>query len=350
MIKKVRTVLVGLGNVNQRLLKILIDKEKEIATKHDLQFIIVGVIDSSGMAVNEKGFGYEELVNLKFNKGKVNEITGFIPKPTEEIAHCVEADLLIDASPVNLTPKNPGTQLIKNALAKGWAIVFANKAPLVLAFNDLCKLAKEHKTKILYSATVCGGLPVINVLKRDLKLISSISLQGIFNATSNFVLEELEKGGNMDEAIREAQRIGAAESDPTLDISGQDTANKLYLIMKSFTDFDGLIKDIEMEGIEKVTPEAIKEAEQNNSKIKLVASAYHKGSWHLSVKPTVIAKDSFLGSCNGWEMGLEVKTDLYESISMKNYEADPKGTSAAVLRDMIDMCSQLGKQATLVKA
>lgn len=338
MANVVKTVLVGLGNVNLGLLNILIDKIEDIVNQYNIRFKIVGIVDSSGMAISEKGFDYQDLISLKHNKGKVNEITGFLPKSSECIADCIKADLLIDASPVNLEPDNTGIQLIKNAIINGCHVVLANKAPLVLAFDNLMALAKEHKTSIRYSATVCGGLPVINVLKRDLKLASPQSLYGIFNATSNFVLQELEKGVSMEDAIKEAQEIGAAETDPSLDLSGQDTANKLYIIMKSFSDFNGTIKDIEIEGIEKVTAEEIKKAAKLNTTIKLVASAYKKDNhWKLEVKPTTVATDSFIGSCNGWEMGIEIKSDLYESISLKNYEADPRGTCAAVLRDMIDI-------------
>lgn len=338
MATNVRTILFGLGNVNLGLLNILLRKEKEILKRYDLEFQIVGVVDSSGMAVREKGFSYEELINLKFNKGKVNEITGFLPKESEQITECVEADLLVDGSPVNLKADSPGLKVIKNALKLSLKVVLANKGPLVLKFDELIKLATEHNTQIKYSATVCGGLPVINVLQRDLKFATLISLSGIFNATTNFVLQELENGETLDNAIKEAQRIGAAETDPSLDISGQDAANKLYIIMKSITDFDGSIKDIKMEGIEKVNAEEIEKAAQTNTKIKLVAAAHQKnGHWQLSVKPTPVAKDSFLGSCNGYEMGIVIKTDLYETIYLKNYEADPKGTSAAVLRDMIDV-------------
>jgi homoserine dehydrogenase len=338
MAEVVKTVLVGLGNVNLGLLKILIDKKEAIAEQYNTRFKIVGVVDSSGMAISEKGFAYEDLINLKHNKGKVNEITGFLPKAPEFIPDCIEADLLIDGSPVNLEHDNAGIKLIKRAIIKGWHVVLANKAPLVLAFDELTSLAEQHKTKIRYSATVCGGLPVINVLSRDLKLASLQSLYGIFNATSNFVLQELEKGVSMEEAIKEAQNIGAAETDPSLDISGQDTANKLYIIMKSFSDFSGSIKDIEIEGIEKVTAEEVQQAAKANTQIKLVASAYKKGrEWKLEVRPTTVAADSFIGSIKGWEMGIEIKSDLYESISLKNYEADPTGTCAAVLRDMLDI-------------
>ncbi len=338
MVRKVRTVLLGLGNVNLSLLKILSGRESEIARKYKLEFKIVGIADSSGIAVRSKGFGYQEILNLKFNKGKVNEVAGFLPQPSDKIAECVEAELLIEASPVNLKTGEPGLQAAKSALALGWSVVLANKAPLVLAYDQLIKLAIDHKTKVVFSATVCGGLPVINVLQRDLKFAKLKSLWGIFNATSNFVLQELEKGGTMEEAIKKAQLIGAAETDPSLDLSGQDTANKLYIIMKSFTDFNGTINDIQLKGIDEVSQADIREATEKNTSIKLVASAHKKNNkWELAVVPTIIAKDSFMGSCNGWEMGIEIKTDLYESISLKNYEADPTGTAAAVLRDAIDV-------------
>lgn len=338
MVRQIRTVLVGLGNVNLGLLQILQDKEKEIANKHNLHFKIVGIVDSTGLAIRSGGFKYKEIINFKYNKKKVNEITEFLPTDIEKLHECVEADLLIESSPVKLETDNPCLTMLNNAVKAGWNVVLANKGPLVLAFDELMERAQENDSKIRYSATVCGGLPVINVLQRDLKFATAESLWGIFNATSNYVLQEMEKGNSMEDAIKVAKEIGAAETDPTLDLSGQDTANKLFIIMRSFTDFEGSIDDIEIEGIQKISKDEIKKSTAAKTKIKLVAAAHKKnGHWKLSVKPTLVARDSFMGSCNGWEMGIEIKTDLYESISMKNAEADPKGTSAAVLRDMIDI-------------
>lgn len=337
MVRKVRTVLLGLGNVNQWLLKLLIEKEKDIVN-YGLQFVIVGVADSSGIAVQPKGFDLQHLVDLKSRKGKVSELREHITNTNTLITEHVEAELLIDASPANMQTGSPGLQIAESALAKGWNVVFANKAPLVLNYAGLHNLAKANSAKLKYSATVCGGLPVINVLQRDLKVATLKSLKGIFNATTNFVLNELETGGTMEEAIREAQRIGAAETDPSYDINGNDTANKLFIIMKSFTDFKGTIHDIALTGIQQVSKTDIEKARSGNRKVKLVASAeYINGKWSLSVKPTEVDSHSFLGTCNGWEMGIEVKTDLYETVYMKNYEADPVGTSAAVLRDAIDI-------------
>lgn len=338
--KVINTLLFGLGTVNIGLLKILVDKRQELIQKYHLQFLITAVADSTGVAINPLGFEYEELIELKRRKDKVDTLSGFQRNLAKEnIPDFIKADLLIESSPGNLVNGNPGLSLSKKALEKGWSVVFANKAPLIFAFDELHQLSNDYHSGIAYSATVCGGLPVINVLQRDLKLASMRRLQGIFNATTNYILQEMEKGGSMEMAIKEAQRIGAAEADPSHDTHGHDTANKLFIIMKSFTNFKGTIGDVKVEGIQNIHPQQLKDAGLRGNKIKLVAMAEpSENNWKLSVKPMEVEAGSFLGTCNGWEMGIEIQSDLYESIAMKNYEADPVGTSAAVLRDAIELC------------
>lgn len=338
--KFVDTVLFGLGTVTIGFLKILSSKRKELRDKYKLEFRITSVVDSSGVAINPTGFDYDALIRLKKDKGKARSLKGFEPSVlTDSMIDFIDADLLIESSPGNLTDGNPGLSLSKKALQRGWSVVFANKAPLIFAFDELHNLATEFGGHMAYSATVCGGLPVINVLQRDLKAASLTRLRGIFNATTNYILQELDKGGSMEEAIKEAQRLGAAEADPSHDTHGHDTANKLYIIMKSFTNFSGSIHDITVEGIQHIKADQLFAARLRGNKIKLLASAEPDGdNWKLTVKPTEVGASSFLGTCDGWEMGLELNTDFYESISMKNYEADPVGTSAAVLRDAIDLC------------
>jgi len=338
--KKINTVLFGLGAVNIGVLKILISKRHELISKYDLEFKITGVADSSGVAINADGFDYDELISLKNYKGKVHSLMGFDKlNAYGDIIDLAEADLLIESSPGNLQDGNPGLSLARKALQRGCPVVLANKAPLIFAFDELIQLSETHGGGIAYSATVCGGLPVINVLKRDLKLASLFRLQGIFNATTNYILQQLENGGTMEEAIKEAQRIGAAEADPSHDTHGHDAANKLFIIMKSFTNYTGSIHDIEVEGIQNIKSGQLIDARSRGNKIKLLAAAEPDGdNWKLTVKPVEVAATSFLGMCDGWEMGIDLKTDLYESISLKNYEADPLGTSAAVLRDAIDLC------------
>lgn len=336
---RLKTVLVGLGTVNIGLLKILMEKEDEVAKRHNLELIVVAVADSSGIAVNTGGYSYHEIVELKRRGDHVDKLDDYLPGiSTENIVDKVEAQLLIEGSPVDLETGNPGLGVIRSALTKGWSVVTANKAPLVLAFDELRDLEQRFGGKMAYSATVCGGLPVINVLQRDLRVTNLISFQGILNATSNFILAQLEKGGSFSEAVKEAQRLGAAEADPSLDVEGYDTANKLFIIMKSFTDFSGSIDDITIEGIQNIDEKLTRDATDKNNRIKLIARATKSGSqWQLEVKPEEVSAKSFLGNCNGWEMGIDLVTDNYENIAMKNSEAEPVGTSAAVLRDIINL-------------
>lgn len=335
--------MLGLGTVNLGFLKILIEKKDYLKTNHHIEFIITAVSDSSGIAVNQNGFTYDQLINLKAQKNKVSSLNGFILNVSSElIINHSDVDLLIESSPVNLETGNPGLQAATIALKKGIAVAFANKAPLVFAFDELHHLAKTHTTKLAYSATVCGGLPVINVFQRDLIGASLKSFKGILNATTNHILKAMETGGSMEEAIKEAQRLGAAEADPMHDVHGHDTANKLFIIMKSFTDYSGTISDISVEGIENVTATQLVEAHKKGNAIKLIASAKPFGdSWQLSVNPMEVKADSFLGNCTGWEMGIEFETDFYESIAMKIYEEDPLATSAAVLRDAVNLCRSM---------
>jgi homoserine dehydrogenase len=339
VMKNVPVVLFGLGNVNLGLLRILVEKKELLARTYGTSFVVTGVADSSGVAVNPTGYSWDELLLLKAGKGKVSRLEGFLEGvPHDQLPFHTDAGLLIESSPVNLETGDPGLAVARHALKKGWNVVFANKAPLVLAFDELHHLAAANSCCIAYSATVCGGLPVINVLQRDMKAASLKSFHGILNATTNHILKALEAGGTMEEAIKEAQRVGAAEADPMHDVLGHDAANKLYIIMKSFSGFTGTIHDIDAEGIQHITAEQLAEARKRGNTIRLIASATPEGnSWKLSVRPTEVKSDSFLGQCEGWEMGIQFESDLYESISMKIVEEDPMATSAAVLRDAIDI-------------
>ncbi len=341
--EKVKTVLIGLGTVNIGFLKILINKKNDLDEKYSIEFVIVGVADSTGIAINIDGFPHQNLVDLKARNGHVNILEGYIPNvQTESITKYVDASLVIEGSPVNLETGNPGLEVVRNSLQNGWSVVLANKAPLVIAYDELHRLAKENHGKLAYSATVCGGLPLINILQRDLKLTEMSRFRGILNATTNFILQELETGGSFDEAVKEAQRTGAAEADPSLDVNGYDTANKLYIIMKSFTNYSGQLNDIQIEGIQNITVNQLVETKKRGRKIKLLGIAEKVNSqWKLRVKPVEVDETSFLGNCDGWEMGIELETDLYENITMKKREEDPVGTSAAVLRDAILLSENL---------
>lgn len=339
MPKTINTALIGLGNVGRNFLYILETKGERIADQYGLDFRLTCVADSSGVAVQPAGFDPAELRRWKESGGRVSGLDGYLPgrTPAEAVADA-PVDLLLEASPVNLQTGEPGLGAVRAALSRGAAAVLANKAPLVLAFAELHALAAANHAPLAYSATVCGALPVINIGRRDLIAADITYLAGIFNSTSNFILGEMASGRPYSEALAEAQRRGLAETDPSLDVEGWDTANKLVIIANSFLGIHATLADVEVRGMSGVTTADLQAALADGSTIKLLAQAEQMaGGYHLSVGPKPIARHSFLGQCDSWEMGIEIKSDLYGIMYHKIWEREPLPTAAAMLRDAVNM-------------
>ena len=118
-------------------------------------------------------------------------------------------------------------------------------------------------------------------------------------------------GRSFADALSEAQQRGIAGTDPTLDVDGRDTANKLVIIANSFLGVSVTLEDVTVQGIAEVTAEDLRAARGMSNTIKLVAWAERKdGGYALSVRPTIVPLHSFLGQCDGWEMGIELQSDL----------------------------------------
>lgn len=348
--QSVNAALIGVGAVGRGLLEILETRGAQIADAYGLELRIVLAADSSGVAVAPAGFDPAALRAFKHHGGRLQSLPEFVPGATPAAALAQSGcTLLFDASPVNLATGEPGLGVVRAALAQRIHAVLANKAPLVLAFHELHALAQTHGAQLAFSATVCGALPVINLLQRDLPAAHIPRLRGIFNATSNFILAEMEAGRSYAEALAEAQRRGMAETDPTLDVDGWDTANKLVIIANAALGMRARLADVDVSGMRGVTLQALQEARAAGETIKLVASAEARsakarsgaaGGYTLRVAPTHLPLHAFLAGCSGWEMGIEIESDLYGLQSCKIRQEGPLPTAAAMLRDAINLYRQ----------
>ncbi len=341
MSQEIRIALIGLGNVGRSFLKIIESKQDRLRQQYGLSLRLVCVADSSGVAVDPAGFDPGATRLAKESGVSVRRMGGYRPSvtPAEVIAGGLTCDLVLEASPVNLQTGEPGLSVVRAALGRGIGVVLANKGPLVLAFAELQRLAREHGAGLAYSATVCGALPVVNVGRRDLIAADITSLRGIFNSTSNFILAEMAAGRPYDAALAEAQVRGLAETDPSLDVEGWDTANKLVIIANSFLGMPATLADVTVQGITGLAAADLQAAQTNGRAVKLLASATRgaDGVYTLSVAPTELDGDEFLARCHGWEMGIELHSDLYGSMYFKDLEGDPLPTAAAMLRDAVNL-------------
>jgi len=335
---EIRTALIGVGAVNRSFLEILTRKADRLQRDYGLAFRVVLAADSSGVVRSDAGFDPQQLLLFKRNGGRLQEHPAYVNGALTQLLPETACDLVLEASPVNLKDGEPGLSVTRTALACGMNVVLANKGPLVLAFRELHDLAAQKKVGLAYSATVCGALPVINIGQRDLIAADVTLLRGIFNSTSNFILAEMAQGRSFAEALAEAQRRGIAEADPALDVEGWDTANKLVIIANSILGIATTLQDVQVTGMTTITTAQLQTASAHGRTIKLVATAQRQADGYtLTVEPTSLDQTDFLGSCSGWEMGIEIHSDLYGTLYHKIWEDSPMPTAAAMLRDAVNL-------------
>jgi homoserine dehydrogenase len=189
---------------------------------------------------------------------------------------------------------------------------------------------------------------VVNIGRRDLAGCAIRSLAGIFNSTSNSILAAMAAGGAYADALRQAQLDGIAEADPTLDVEGWDTANKLVIIANSILRQPSTLADVQpVIGITHITPAEIREHAAQGEVVKLVARAEPDltglrnlsglPGYQLSVQPEWLSENSFLASISGWEMGIVFDTDIMGLQQLKVDERGPVPTAGAMLRDVINL-------------
>ncbi len=337
--KTIRTALVGVGHVGRSFLQIMEEKGERLAQQYGLRFQIVALADSSGVAIDAAGFDAATVRQHKQAGGRIADLVGYQPElRPAAIFDATACDLLLEASPVNLQSGEPGLGVVRAALRHGINAVLANKAPLVLDFQGLHALAAQSGAGLSFSATVCGALPVINIGQRDL-IGAEISLvRGIFNSTSNFILEEMGSGRSYAGALAEAQRRGIAEADPALDVEGWDTANKLVIIANSFLGIPATLADVSVAGITDITGDELRRFRHEGKVLKLVAEARRVAAGYaLAVQPVALDGADFLAGCRSWEMGIEIHSDLYEIMYYKIWEEGPLPTASAMLRDAVNL-------------
>ena len=341
MTRNVRYALIGLGNIGRNLLDIIIHRQEAIAADYGLRFVLVGAADSSGAALSADGLDGADIRDSKQAGLGVAGISG-VGRPgmtALEMLESAGAELLVDASPTNLQTGEPGLSCQRWALEHGLHVVAANKGPLVLHYQELTEQAHRQGVRLSFSGTVAGGLPTVNIGVRDLAGSGVTRIEGIFNGTTNYILScMLEDEVSYDEALRGAQRVGIAEADPTLDVDGWDAANKLVIIANSVLRRPTTLSDLEVEGIRKIRLADLQAAQKAGQAIKLLAVAERQGDdYALSVRPTTLPADHILARTGRWDMAVVYYTDYMGVISAVIEEKGPVPTSAAVLRDMINV-------------
>ncbi len=348
--KVLRVILAGLGNVNRNFLRLMQSQRGLLRDVYGLELVVAGAADSSGALVSDETIDPAALLAHKDAGGKVATFAGAAIRHValEAMIDAANADMLLEATPVNLQTGQPGLDLCRTALKKGMHVVLANKGPLALAFGEVVQGSERSKRsdplspQVRFSACVGGALPTINVGARDLAGSRIHKVEAAVNGTSQGILRLMENGVNFDDALAEMQRRGVVEADPSLDIDGWDEAEKLVIIANAVLRQPTTIHDLDVQGIRHLSANDLQAALQRGERIVLLGIAeWVNDRYALSVKPASLPLSHPLGRMGADEMGVVYHTDISGIISAFSAEMTAMPTAAAMLRDVIDIASQI---------
>jgi homoserine dehydrogenase len=228
---------------------------------------------------------------------------------------------------------------VETALARGAHVITANKALIAQHGAALAEAAEQTGAKLLFEAAVGGGVPMLKALKESVAGSRASSVSGILNGTCNYILTEMEASGRSFESVlSEAQKLGYAEADPTMDVGGFDAAHKLTILAAiafgSRPDYD----HVRIEGIERVSLIDIRLAGKLGYRIKLIAKGtLTEGAVEMHVRPALLALDHPLANVGGALNALVVDAEPSGQLTFIGRGAGEGPTAASVASDLIDL-------------
>jgi homoserine dehydrogenase len=316
--KPIKVGLLGIGTVGSGTFNVLKRNQEEITRRAGRSIQITMVADLNTERARELTNGECEVVN--------------------------DANLVVNHPDIDIVIELIGgygiaKDLVMKAIANGKHVVTANKALLATHGNEIFKAAQEKGVMVAFEAAVAGGIPIIKALREGLTANRIQWLAGIINGTTNFILSEMrDKGLDFDVVLKEAQRLGYAEADPTFDIEGVDAAHKATIMSAIAFGIPVQFDKAHVEGITKLQATDIQYAEQLGYRIKLlgIAKRTPKGI-ELRVHPTLIPAKRLIANVEGAMNAVLVHGDAVGATLYYGKGAGSEPTASAVIADLVDI-------------
>ncbi len=327
--------IVGFGGVSKAFIKLLMEKDENLKKK-GLELKVKYIIKSNGGIYNKDGINLKDIVranyilkDLNFNED-ININT---------IIKNNDIDTLVELTSTNIESGEPGLTHIKLALENGINVVTGNKGPIILQYKSLKEIADKKNVKLGIGCTTGGALPSINVGSYDVAGAEVLSIEGILNGTSNYILSEMyKKEVKYEDALNKAISLGIAESNYKLDVEGFDTASKILILANVLMDANLSLDDIKIQGINNLNKGNILEEKNKGNKIKLIGKAYKDGNKIKSyVRPEIINSEHPLYFVDNKNKGVCYRTDTLGDISVVGGASGTINAAASILRDIVNL-------------
>jgi homoserine dehydrogenase len=332
-IKPLRAVIIGFGNVGQKLAVMLTEEPGKYPGLAGLELEAVAIFTGRhGALIDPAGFSLATA--LERFRGD-----GAFPAPSLSVMQALETldyDVLVELSTLDIERRGePAVSHARAALNRGKHVVTANKGPAAFAFRELDGLARENGVHFLFESAVMDGAPVFS-LARALAGCRVTGISGILNTTTNFVISRLEAGESMASAVETALRLGFAESDPALDLEGWDAAAKTAILANFFLGAGMDPTKVERQGIMNLGAADVARAAAAGRQMKLVCRAWmENGTVRASVGPESIPAGHYFSVVSGKGAALRLETDMMGPIWIMQEDPGLADTASGVIQDLL---------------
>ncbi|AEH23966.1 homoserine dehydrogenase [Pyrococcus yayanosii] len=315
--KVVRVSIFGFGTVGRALAEIMAERGRRFG----VELRIVSITDRSGTIWGD--IDPLEAKEVKETMGRLSawdeyEVFDFSP---EELVQEVRPDILVDVS-----SHDEAFSMYETALKEGIGVVTSNKPPIANHYRELMKAAEEGGAGLFFEATVMAGTPVIGLLRENLLGDDVLSIEAVLNASTTFILTEMERGSSFEKAVEKAKEQGILEEDPSKDIDGIDAMHKAKIL--HWVAFGQEAEEVEVKGIREVT---------DARRVRLIAEV-SKG--RIRVQPKRLSEGSPLLT-EGVLNAAVIRTDLLGELVIKGPGGGGKVTASGVFSDILKAASYM---------
>jgi homoserine dehydrogenase len=326
----------GFGNVGRALARLLVAKSAELRELYEIEWSITGVATRGmGWLSRPEGFQASSLLNNSVDESlrlarssSINEwLLGARP------------DVVFETTSLNHETGQPAIDYLTAVLKSGSHAITANKGAVVYGYDELSKLAADSGRSFFFESTVLDSAPVFSLFRETLPAVKLRAFSGIFNSTSNVIIETMEAGRSFDEGVKMAQELGITETDPAHDVDGWDATVKVCALAKVLMKLPLKPSEVRREGIRNLSTQRLQAARAEGKPYKLVARAKlaeNGSSLNASVKPEQVASTDPLANVRGTSLAVHFELDMMPGLTITSHRPSLQSTAYGLLADFIN--------------
>ena len=329
--KKYRLAFIGFGNVGRALVRLLVSKTTELRDNYGIEWEITGVATRRiGWRADGSAIDVTKVLSSNDETTTHNSIDEWLARATP--------DVVFETTSLNRETGQPAIDYLKKSLQAGAHAITANKGAIVYGYEQLNELAIAKGKRLLFESTVLDSAPVFSLFRETLPAVKVRGFSGVFNSTTNVILETMEAGRSFAEGVKTAQELGIAETDPSHDVDGFDSIMKICAIARVILRSPLLPNEVRREGIRGLDTATLQAARAEGKPYKLIsrATVNPDGSVNASVRPEQITTNDPFGGVRGTSLAVHFELDTIPGLTVVSHRPNLQSTAYGLLADFVN--------------